>query len=123
MRVLIVDNQSCVREALRFLIEQVFDMEVFEVDKVDTILEIAKKNRPDLFIFNYELKGLDLYKLLPALRNLSPEMVIIALSVRPEARESALVLGVDEFIHTWESVERLIRVLENVHEKHKFKDK
>ena len=109
MRVLIADDQSSVRSALRLLLEQ--DSEVHIVDEVDNcsdLLAQVEEHCPDLILLDWELPGQRTTKLLPALRARCPNLFVVALSGRPEARNAALGAGVDFFVSKGDAPERLL---------------
>ena len=117
MRVLLADDQSKVRSALRLLLEQQPGVSILG-EAVDTtgLLGWVKATRPDLVLLDWELPGLQAANpstgsgqgLLSALRTLCPCLKVIALSGRPEARQAALDAGADAFVSKGDPPEQLL---------------
>jgi len=120
MYVLIADDQSRVRSALRLLLEQEPGIQVLG-EAVDTtgLLDRVKAACPDLVLLDWELPGLEEDSLLPTLRELCPRLSVIALSVRPEARRAALDAGVDAFVSKGDPPQRLLAAVNDCcHRRH-----
>ena len=109
MRVLLADDQSKVRSALRLVLEQQPGVSILG-EAVDTtgLLDWVKAACPNLVLLDWELPGLGVDRLLPTLRELCPGLAVIALSGRPEARQAALDAGVDAFVSKGDPPERLL---------------
>jgi len=110
MRVLLADDQSKVRSALRLLLEQEPGMSVVgEAAGAEELLAQVGAVHPDLVLLDWELPGLqDDNPVLPTLRALCPRLSVIALSGRPDARRAALAAGADAFVSKGDPPERLM---------------
>ena len=99
MRVIVADDQTKVRSALRLLLEHQPHVEILG-EAVDTtgLLDWAKAACPDLVLLDWELPGLPAAALLPLLHDHCPALRVIALSSRPEVRQAALDTGADAFV-------------------------
>jgi len=120
MSILLAEDQSKVRFALRVLLEQQPGFEVLDeaVDLGDLFTR-AKKAHPKIVLLSWELPGLN-SDCLSLLRKHSPDTAVIALSGRPEARQAALEAGVDAFVSKADPPERLLDTIERVQrERHK----
>jgi len=120
MYVLVADDQSRVRSALRLLLEQEPGIQVLG-EAVDTtgLLDWVKAACPNLVLLDWELPGLGVDRLLPTLRELCPGLAVIALSGRPEARQAALDAGVDAFVSKGDPPERLLAAVNDCcHRRH-----
>jgi CheY-like chemotaxis protein len=72
MRVLLADDQSKVRSALRLLLEQQFDLNVLgEAVDAQGLRDWVSAVCPDVVLLDWELPGLGANGLLPTLRQLS----------------------------------------------------
>ena len=109
MSVLLADDQSKVRSALRLVLEQQPAVSILgEAVDATGLLDWVKAACPDLVLLDWELPGLEADGLLPTLRELCPHLSVIALSGRPEARRAALDAGVDAFVSKGDPPERLL---------------
>ena len=120
MRILIVDDQSGIRSALRLLLEQEHGMTVVgEVSNSEDLLARVEASYPDVALLDWELPGLQeahpptdaAWGILSELRAHYPHLRLIALSGRPEARQAALMAGADAFVSKGDPAESLLRTL------------
>ena len=112
MRILIADDWPNVQNALRVLLEQQPGLEVVgEVVDVGELLARIEDNCPDMVLLGWELPGRRGVDLLPALRTACPELFVIVLSGRPDARRAALAAGADAFVSKVAPPERLLSAL------------
>ncbi|MDY6892760.1 MAG: response regulator transcription factor [Chloroflexota bacterium] len=99
MKILLADDQPNVRSALRLLLEQEAGLSITaEASNCRELLAAMEENCPDLLLLDWELPGDTDVELIPTLRAKCPELVIIALSSRPEARRAALNAGAENFV-------------------------
>ena len=136
MQILLADNQPKVRLGLRVLLERQPGFKVVgEAANAEELLARMEADRPDLVLLGWELPGLarvdpcgepvactergtssrrsepSVQGLLSALRRDSPNLCVIALSVRSEARRAALAAGADAFVYKCDSPERLLATI------------
>ena len=117
MRILLADDQPRVRFALRVLLERQPGLEVMgEAVDVDDLLCQAEQSCPDLVLLGWELPGWAADDSLSTLRRVCPDVCVIALSGRPEARRAALTAGADAFISKSDPPERLLAAIEKQRE-------
>jgi DNA-binding NarL/FixJ family response regulator len=122
MRVFLADDQPKVRSALRLLLEQERGLCVVgEVAEAEDLLAQLKATRPDLMLLDWELPGLALANsvgrgkhLLTVLHVFYPNLRVIALSGRLEARQAALAAGTDAFVSKGDPPERLLTTLRTI---------
>ncbi len=118
MRILLADNQSRVRFALRVLLNRQPGLEVAgEAVDADDLLAQVQASHPDLVLLGWELPGLTSPGSLSALRKDHPDLLIIALSGRPEARQAALDAGANAFVSKGDPPERLLAAIADFHER------
>ncbi len=112
MRILLADGQPKVRFALRVLLERQPRLEIVgEAADAEDLLAQAASCCPDLVLLGWELPcpaGIDL---LPSLRTGCPDLSVIALSGRPEARRAALDAGVNAFVSKADPPEHLLSAI------------
>lgn len=122
MRVLLADDQSQVRSALRLLLEQEPELSIVgEVATAGELLTQIEETCPDVVLLDWELPGLRTadpstssgQRPLTALRTLCPHLLVIALSGRPEACQAALAAGADAFVSKGDPPERLLAAVDN----------
>lgn len=112
MRILLADDQSQVRFALRVLLEQQPGLEVVgEAADGESLLAKAGTQCPDLVLLDWELPRTVVSQLLPALRSACPGLLVIALSGQPEVRSTALAAGADGFVCKCDPPERLLEAI------------
>lgn len=115
MHVLLADDQTKVRSALRLLLEQQPEMNVVgEAVEAEDLLVQVEAAQPDLVLLDWELLDQGGAATLARLRAAQPGLVVIALSGRPEARRAALDAGADAFVSKGDPPERLLTTLRAV---------
>jgi DNA-binding NarL/FixJ family response regulator len=112
MRILLADAQPKVRFALRVLLERQPGVTITDeaADAVQLLVQ-AMNTCPNVVLLAWDLPGLSELDSVSALRRVCPDVVIIALSVRSEARRAALDAGVDAFVSKGEPPERLLAAI------------
>lgn len=119
LRILVADDQSDVRYALRTLLQLVKELHVEVVGEAadaDTLLDEVASLEPDMLLVDWKLPGL---RAIAYLRALYPQLRIIVLSVRAEARQAALDAGADAFVFKGDPVERLVEAIQHVRDLHR----
>jgi DNA-binding NarL/FixJ family response regulator len=112
MRILLADDQPKVRFALRVLLERQEDFEVVgEAGDAENLLCLMETIKPDLVLLGWELPGLTESGSVPALCKLCPDLSVIALSGRPEARRAALEAGAKAFVSKGDPPEQLLAAI------------
>ena len=116
MRVLLADDQSSLRSAVRLLLEQEADVNIVaEVADVSALLDATARLHPDLVLLDWELPGLQgsskAQAVLKSLHNCCPSVQVIVLSGRPEAGRPALAAGASSFVSKADPPERLLAAL------------
>jgi DNA-binding NarL/FixJ family response regulator len=117
MRVLIADEQTKLRFALRILLEQQPELLVVgEAAEASELLLQARLQRPDLVIVSWNLPGSKPEDLLHALRDICPAVYIVVLSERHErdAWQRALAAGADAFASKANSPARLLSIVQGL---------
>ena len=114
MRVVIADRQASVRYALRVLLLRKKMMEIVgEAQNMASLMEQMLQREPDLILLDWELPGMTGLSSIAALRDLNPELTIIAMSGLPGVRQEALAAGVNGFIQKTEPPDRLLDLLKH----------
>lgn len=111
MRVLIAENQSKVRFALRVTLERQSGLTgVSEVADPDELISQAEVMHPDLILLDWDLPEMDAAQTLRALSKVCPNLFVIALG-KDESREQALRQGADVFVSKRESPDGLLAAI------------
>lgn len=111
MRILLADNQSRVRFALRALLDQQPGLIVVgEAGEAGDTLSQVEAVHPDLVLLDWDLRG-SVIDLLPAMQSACPELRVIALSARPEMRQAILAAGADAFVSKTDPPERVLEAI------------
>jgi DNA-binding NarL/FixJ family response regulator len=114
MRILLADDQTRVRSAIRLLLEQQPIVNtVEEVTNAQELLDHVRNYCPDMLLLDWELPGYTPDKLLATLHTLCPDLFIIALSSRPQTRYVAVEAGANEFVSKSDPPECLLAAVES----------
>jgi DNA-binding NarL/FixJ family response regulator len=98
LRVLLAEAHAEVRSALELLVEQELHMRIVdEVAAASSLLRCTGDTQPDLILLDWDLPGLPRSTCIADLRDCCPSARIVALSGKPEARQSCLAAGADAF--------------------------
>lgn len=112
MRILIADDQDCVRYALRTLLMQQPGLQVVgEAADSQGLLSQAQATAPDLILVDWALPGLSQAGGVAILRSATRICKIVVLSSRPGARRAAQAAGADAFVSKRDPPERLLAAL------------
>ncbi|NLE77477.1 MAG: response regulator transcription factor [Chloroflexi bacterium] len=109
MRVVLADDEPRVRSALRLLLEQEPGFAVVgEAEAAEQLPPMVSLLSPDLILLDWELPGLRAEEMLPALIDLCPGLLVVALSGRPDGRKDALAAGAHAFVSKGDPPETLL---------------
>lgn len=112
MKIIIADDNPEVRSGLRLLLEQTSPpITVLEISDTHSLFEALQENCPAAVFLDWELPGPKRLEFLKDLRSHRPEMKVIAMSSRYEARQEALSTGADAFVSKGEPPERILSTL------------
>jgi len=111
-RTILADHQAKVRSALRLLIEQEQAFQVVaEAHNADSLLNGILHTNPHIALLDWDLPGLpDMHKL-ELMHRIDPDLKVIALCSRPEARQASLAEGAHAFISKAEPPDNLLHAL------------
>lgn len=112
MNIVLADDRTRTRRALRVLLEQQPDwIVVGEAADGKELLAQAQRTKPDLVLLDSDLPGLYDHKLIPSLRTDSPGTCIVAL-IKPASYENLhLLLQADGYATKINSPEFLLKVI------------
>jgi DNA-binding NarL/FixJ family response regulator len=115
MQVLLADNQTKRREALKRLLDQDPELHVVgEVSEAERLVDQLRETHSDLLLLFWKLPGLKAAELLPALRTTSGASKVLVFDEREDRRDEALAAGADAFVSQEDPVEWLLRTLHNL---------
>lgn len=99
MRVVLADDEERVRHALRIVLGRQPDLDVIgEAAQAADLFALLAHTPADLLILDWRLPGFTPAGGLSQLRQYAPDLIIIALSGRPEVGADAHAAGVHAFI-------------------------
>jgi len=115
MHIILADDHAEVRSALRLLLEQEPALHIIgeSIEAADLLTQVRTVST-DLVLLDWELPGLHPNDLLHQLRSYAPDVLVVALSGRPEARRLALTAGADAFVSKGDPPERLLSTLRSL---------
>ena len=112
MRILLADGQSNVRFALRVLLEREPGYVVVgEAADQNSLSRSLVLSFPDVVVMGWELPGMPMQNPLASVRRVGPDLIIIALSARTEARAAALAAGANAFVSKSDPPEHLLKAI------------
>jgi two-component system response regulator DesR len=101
IRVLIAEDQTMVRGALKALLDLEDDLEVVaEVGRGDAVVEAARAHRPDVALLDIEMPGMDGLEAARALSTALPDVRAVVLTTfgRPGFLRRAMEVGASGFL-------------------------
>ncbi len=109
MRVLLADDNPKVRYALNALLKRRPEIVVVgEAKDASELIAELPNAEADLLLIDWQLPGLAEAGSIPALRRDHPDLMIVALSGRPELSQEALAKGADDFVSKIDPPESLL---------------
>ncbi|MBN1401943.1 MAG: response regulator transcription factor [Anaerolineae bacterium] len=115
IQVLLADSEESVRSALSLLLSQEPHLRVVgEATTADQLLGQIESIRPDLLLFAWGLPGCPSVALLGQMAQRRPDMRILVLASRPEARAAALQAGAHAFVSKVDPPERLLGAIRDM---------
>jgi DNA-binding NarL/FixJ family response regulator len=115
MRIILADNKTEERAALRRLLEQDCELRVVgEADESESLLNQVQDFRPNLVLLDWGLSGLSPSGLLRALHSLCCPLKVVAFGDSTTGRNEALAAGVDAYASREEPAEWLLSTLRAV---------
>ena len=114
MQILVADDESKVRSALKFILHQVPNVVIIdEAEDFRQLVAMVRQDKPDLVLLDWELPGLTVQEpIIEILRSICADIKIIILSGDIHARKDALEAGANSFICKSDPPEKL---LESIH--------
>ena len=119
MRMLLADDQSWLRSAIKLLLGQEANIEIAgeAVDAVQ-LIEMNDALRPDIVLLDWELPGIRRsnakQNLMTTLRTVNEQLLVIVLSGRPESSRAAMSAGANAFISKADTPEQFLTALHEV---------
>ena len=114
-RVIIADSSQSFLEGIRGLLETVFDSVVM-VAEVSSLLDATERLSPDMVVIDLSLKATDEVGAVTSIRRRYPDLKMIVLSRHdePAARRKALEAGADGFVLKREAASDLVPAVEAI---------
>lgn len=129
MLILVADDNSEIRSALRLAVREVCDRKEASLDAMGSstcpkwelveatdaveAMSYVTGTMLDMMFLDWELPGLNAEEMLAKIKEQSPGCIVIAMSGNPEACNVSLRLGVTRFLNRSDPPERLLELLED----------
>jgi two-component system, NarL family, invasion response regulator UvrY len=113
LSVILADDETAIRSALGLVLKQKLSIQqLSEAANMNELLSKLSEAKGALVLLDWELPGLAAQGGLAALRQLYPDLKVVALSARPEARQAALAAGADAFVSKTEPPDTMLRIMD-----------
>ena len=112
--ILLVDDQSIVRQGLRMELALEPDLKVIgEAENGEDALELARRLQPDVILMDVQLPLMDGITTTVKLRTIAPGCAVVILSLYDDAktRAAARAAGVAAFVGKQEQAEKLLAAI------------
>ena len=114
-RIILADDDLNVRSALKLLLENEAGLDVVgEAENAQDLIRQAEVCCPEIILLDWELPTLRVEEDVQELKDCNPHLRLVAMSGRPESRQSALRSGADAFICKGDSPEHLLSVIKDL---------
>lgn len=112
MKVLVVDDDSNILEAVSFVLEE-FNYSVETISKGDETYEKVKKFKPDVILLDLLISGSDGRKVCLSLKqnNATKNIPIVLISAHPKAKAEAISCEADDFLAKPFDTDDLLNIL------------
>lgn len=112
MRIVVADDETAVRSALKLLLEHdnCFQVVAEAVDAA-SLTKVMEQVGVDVLLLDWELPGLTVDLIVDLVGRKRPFRHIVAMSSRPESRKEAQAAGIDSFISKSEPPNRVRKIL------------
>jgi DNA-binding NarL/FixJ family response regulator len=118
MKIYIADHQARIRYGMRVFLEQQPGWKVTEeIADTSSLLAQVDGDCPDLILLDWDLPGMPVERLLPALHQACPRLRVIVMSGQDGLRQIVMKAGGDAFVSKTEPPERLITMIQQIIEK------
>ncbi len=117
IRIIVVDDESTIRQGLRMRLELTKEMQVVgEAGDASTALELIRAHRPDVIVMDVELPDQDGIAVTKILRDENCPAAIVILSMHDdlETRERALAAGAAKFVSKHEGTAALLQAIRQI---------
>jgi DNA-binding NarL/FixJ family response regulator len=118
MRILVADDNSEIRAALRLLLGELGELDISEAGDVDEALRAVSSTSVEIVLLDWELAGSSNSRgeansagFVREAKRKAPGCRVIAMSVRPEAQAESSRAGCDGFVSRTDSPDRLLALL------------
>jgi CheY-like chemotaxis protein len=110
VRVLVVDDSAAIRRRLVAMLREVSGVEVYEAERADEGLTLARRRRPDLVLLDLTMPGRSGLAVLPELKAASPSPVVVVLTnqATEQHRRLCIAEGADFFVDKSEDFATLL---------------
>ena len=122
-KVFIADDHVIIREGLKKILKDIENIQVVgEAGNTVELKEKIKNSNPDILLLDLNFPGSKLFDLIPELKILYPNLLILIVTIYPEKAYAirAVKLGADGFINKSETLEALEMAIRSIRETGKY---
>lgn len=112
--VLVVDDQSAIRDVLCRILDKVGRYEIAEAENVADAVKIVEQNPPDAVLLDISMPGGTGFGLIKILRELQARTKILVLSSHHDMEAEVLAMGADAFLPKTTPSKRVLAKLEEI---------
>jgi two-component system nitrate/nitrite response regulator NarL len=118
IEILVADDHTLLREALRDLLQTIEDFRVVgEAGDGDAVLEVTASRQPDVILLDIEMPRSEPLRMVSTLLRVSPRSKVIVLSMHddPPLIQEMLSLGVRGYLHKSANLDDLTTAIQAAH--------
>jgi DNA-binding NtrC family response regulator len=114
LTVLVVDDQSAIRDVLRRILDKAGGYAIAEAGSVSDALKTIGRTPPDAVVLDISMPGGPGFGLIKALQHMQADTKIMVLSSHHEMRSEVLAMGAHAFLPKTTPSKRVLATLEGI---------
>ena len=114
LTVLVVDDQSAIRDVLRRILDKAGRYAVAEAESVSDAISVMGQTPPDAVVLDISMPGGPGFGLIKVLRRMQAPTKILVLSSHHDMKSEVLAMGADAFLPKTTPSKRVLSTLEEM---------